>query len=159
MASITSDTELRGGGLKPERKVSSQELGFMNRTCLQYRLSSAEHQQFEQQGYLVLEGVLESGRLRKLVAVVDRITSQGKLSDRGDVGIAQRANTLNFVGMDAQFIDRVDYPQTFPKVWKCGGSWGGTFICITPIWLSHFRQRENLIQVEIPFIGTKTLGV
>ena len=82
----------------------------MDRTCLEYRLSSAEHQQFEQHGDPVLEGALDSGRLGRLAVVVDRITSQAKLSERGDVGIAQRTNTLNFVGMYAQFIDMVDYP-------------------------------------------------
>ena len=89
----------------------------MDPSCLQYRLTQDEREIFERDGYLIMEGALDLDTNNALVEVVDRLTGEDKLSARGDVGIAQRTNTLNFMGMDPKFVDMVDYPTTLPKVW------------------------------------------
>ena len=93
----------------------------MDPSCLKYRLTKSERQAFERDGFLIVEGALDPERVEKLIEVVDRLHGEGKLSARGDTGIQQRTNTLNFAGMDPKFIDMVDYPRTFPKVWGALG--------------------------------------
>ena len=89
----------------------------MDPSCLDYRLTETERESFERDGYLILEGMLESERVEELVEVVDRLDREGNLSPLGDAGMERRTNTLNFAGMDPKFIDMVDYPKTFPKAW------------------------------------------
>ena len=89
----------------------------MDPSCLQHRLTQDERQTFDRDGYLIIKGAPDSDTTNALLEVVDGLTGQDKLSDPGDVGIAQRTNTLNFIGMDPKFLDMVDYPTTLPKVW------------------------------------------
>ena len=89
----------------------------MDPSCLQYRVTQNEREAFDRDGYLIVEGALDSGTREALIEVVDRLTGEDKLSAVGDVGIAQRTNTLNFMGLDPKFVDMVDYPTTLPKVW------------------------------------------
>ncbi len=89
----------------------------MDPSCLRFALTDPERAAFERDGYLIMEDALPPEKNEQLIAVVDRLHRDGRLSPPGDAGIAGRINTLDFIGLDRGLFDMVDYPRTFPKVW------------------------------------------
>lgn len=86
----------------------------MNIDILQYRLTDAERQQFETEGYLMIEDALSAAQVASLTAAADRIYEQ-KLTQGHE---AKKALFYpNFIPDDPLFYDLVDYEKTFAKVW------------------------------------------
>ncbi|MBZ0294041.1 MAG: phytanoyl-CoA dioxygenase family protein [Anaerolineae bacterium] len=86
----------------------------MNKSILQYRLTDAERQQFEAEGYLMIEDALSAAQIADLTAAADGIYEQ-KLTDGHDPHKA--LFYPNFIPDDPLFYNLVDYEKTFPKVW------------------------------------------
>lgn len=87
----------------------------MDTACLEYRLTDAERDAFERDGYLVVEEALPPTLVRDLIAVVDRLDAEYRpLKGKGP---HELLNLLDFIGKDPIFLELLDWPRTFPKVW------------------------------------------
>jgi ectoine hydroxylase len=87
----------------------------MDTHCLNYLLTEAEHRQFEKDGYFVIEDAISPKLVGRLTAAVDRIDAEERVA-RG-VGPRDGLNILDFIGRDDVFLELLDWPKTFPKVW------------------------------------------
>ncbi len=87
----------------------------MDTHCLNYLLTEAEHRQFEKDGYFVIEEAIPPELVRRLTVAVDRIDAEERAA-RG-VGPRDGLNILDFIGRDDVFLELLDWPKTFPKVW------------------------------------------
>ena len=93
----------------------------MDPSSLKHRLTDDERKEFEENGFLVLENAIPEDLVDRLIPIVDRLDAQ----HRADEGLTphERVNKLDFVGIDETFLELLDGPTTFPKVWA---SWAGT---------------------------------
>ena len=87
----------------------------MDTICLDYCLTEKERLEFEQNGFFVVENALPAQMIEDLTAVVDRIDAQYR-TEMG-LGPHDRLNMIDFIGKDALFLELLDWPKTFPKVW------------------------------------------
>jgi len=87
----------------------------MNTACLEHCLTEQQRAAFERDGYFILEEVLPRSLVDQLVRVVDRLDAQYRPL-RGK-GPHELLNLLDFIGKDELFLELLDWPRTFPKVW------------------------------------------
>jgi Phytanoyl-CoA dioxygenase (PhyH) len=87
----------------------------MNTACLEHCLTEAERDQFERDGYFVLEDVLPPPLVRDLTAVVDRLDAEFR--PRMGLSPHDLLSLRDFIGKDDLFLELLDWPRTFPKVW------------------------------------------
>lgn len=86
----------------------------MDESCLGHRLCDDEREQFENQGYLVVPGVLPDDKVARLAAAAERLDAEWR--PKRDVKPHHPLNILDAIGMDDEFLDLLDLPQTFMKV-------------------------------------------
>ena len=86
----------------------------MDDACLQHRLSDAERQQFEKDGFCIVPGVLDDAQVAVLARAADRIDHEWR-PKRG-LKPHQPLNLLDAIGKDEAFLDLLELPQTFMKV-------------------------------------------
>lgn len=86
----------------------------MDQHCLQYRLTDAERQSFNETGLLVIPGALSEETVASLLAESDRI-----YTDQVDKGFDPKTALFypNFIPDAECFSNLVDYEQVLPKVW------------------------------------------
>ena len=86
----------------------------MNADCLAFRLTDEERQRFEEQGYFFVKDALAPEHVERLAAAVDRIHT-GKRKE----GLGEQEGLFfpNFIHEDEAFLELIDWPRTFPKVW------------------------------------------
>jgi ectoine hydroxylase-related dioxygenase (phytanoyl-CoA dioxygenase family) len=108
----------------------------MDKSCLDYCLTENERLDFEQNGFFVLNNALPAQLVADLNAAVDRVDARYRAADSNRVrtspvpGIIQpmrppaelpgpheRLNLIDAVGQDEIFLELLDWPRTFPKVW------------------------------------------
>ena len=53
-----------------------REVGLMDPSCLQYCMTDAQRDHFEQQGYLIVEDALDNDMLGRLLEAGDRVDAQ-----------------------------------------------------------------------------------
>ncbi|RKU22049.1 hypothetical protein C6500_05075 [Candidatus Poribacteria bacterium] len=87
----------------------------MNPLCLEHCLTETEKQQFEDNGFFVVENAIPQKMVDKLIAAVDRVGAEHLEKDT--LPPDARFNLLDFVGRDDSFIELLDWHTTFPKVW------------------------------------------
>ena len=87
----------------------------MDRSWLQHALTVDEERRFAEQGYLIIENAIPQELVDRATAVVDRITAEEKA--REGLGANDGINIFDFIGQDDVFLELLDYPTTFPKVW------------------------------------------
>ena len=101
----------------------------MDLECLQHCLTEDERTKFERDGFLVVENALPDTMIADLIQAVDRVKP-------GDGGL----------GRDDLFLELVDWPTTFPKVFGILG-WNiyvyYTQILITPPLNEEQRANAN----------------
>lgn len=87
----------------------------MDRQCLEYCLTEDEKQEFEENGFLIVENALPKEKVEKLITAFDKVGAEhlGKDELPSDASF----NILDFVGRDEIFIELLDWYKTFPKVW------------------------------------------
>jgi ectoine hydroxylase len=87
----------------------------MTTACLEHCLTEEERQEFERDGFLIIEDALPPALVRDLIAVVDRLDAQYRpLLGRGP---HELLSLRDFIGKDDLFLELLDWPRTFPKVW------------------------------------------
>ncbi|HEY3237251.1 MAG TPA: phytanoyl-CoA dioxygenase family protein [Polyangiaceae bacterium] len=83
-------------------------------SCLENRLTTEERHHFETNGYLVVDQALSSEQVDMLTRCVDRIREK-KLAEGFDPH--EYFFFPNFIPEDDAFVDLIDNPRVFPKVW------------------------------------------
>jgi ectoine hydroxylase len=87
----------------------------MDRACLEYGLTATERREFEENGFFIVEDALPPSLVRDLITVVDRLDAQYRpLMGRGP---HELLSLRDFIGKDDLFLELLDWPRTFPKVW------------------------------------------
>ena len=86
----------------------------MDEACLQHRLTDAERRQFDEQGFLIVPGVLGAAQVAQLEAAADRIDTDWR--PRRNLKPHHPLNVLDAIGKDDAFLPLLDLPQTFMKV-------------------------------------------
>ena len=86
----------------------------MDDTCLQHRLTDDERRHFEEQGYLIVPGVLPAEKVAVLAAAATRIDAEWR--PRRELKPHHPLNLLDAIGQDDAFLELLDLPQTFMKV-------------------------------------------
>jgi ectoine hydroxylase len=79
------------------------------------RLSPAERTAFERDGYIVVRGALEQNTLSRLLELAAR--EDDDFRAQADVGPHHVLNLHDLVGRDPAWLDLIDHPETFAKVW------------------------------------------
>lgn len=87
----------------------------MDTDCLQYALTAEEAATFEEQGYFVVKNALTAALVGRLTEAVDRVDAEERQRRGIDAGATH--NLLDFIGRDDLFLELLDWPRTFPKVW------------------------------------------
>ena len=86
----------------------------MDPTCLDHLLTEEERIKFEEDGYLILPEVLSEEETDKLEEVTDRLDAEAR--EKAEKGPGDTLNTFDFLGYDEAYLNLIDYPKTFPKV-------------------------------------------
>jgi ectoine hydroxylase len=87
----------------------------MDRACLEHCLTENERREFNENGFFVVEDALPPSLVAALTPVVDRLDAQYRpVMGRGP---HELLNLLDFIGKDELFLELLDWPKTFPKVW------------------------------------------
>jgi len=87
----------------------------MDASCLDYCLSEEERLEFEQNGFFAVDDVLPLQLVEKLIEAVDRADAQSR-REKG-LGRYDSNLLLDFIGKDDLFLELLDWPEVFPKVW------------------------------------------
>ena len=87
----------------------------MDSLCLEHCITESEKQQFEDNGYFVVEDAVPQEIVEKLTVAFDRVGAEHLGKD--ELPHDTRFNMLDFVGKDDIFIEMLDWYTTFPKVW------------------------------------------
>ena len=87
----------------------------MDTKCLDYCLTEAERLAFEQDGYFIVENVIDTDQIEKLIELTDRLDSAHRVKKGTAPG--DRSLFMDFIGKDKAYIELVDWYRTFPKVW------------------------------------------
>src|SRR5437773_2339891 len=90
----------------------------MDPACLKHCLSEEERRRFHDEGYLVVPNALDRPTIDRLVAAVDRIDARERTPAYGSERLLSFAN---FLPEDDAFLELIDWPRTFPKVWSILG--------------------------------------
>ena len=85
----------------------------MNAQWLAHRLTPAEREFFNSTGYLIVEDALDVSMTRRLLEAVDRIDARERTGETRD----KLLSFPNIIHEDPAFVDLIDWPTTFPKVW------------------------------------------
>ena len=88
----------------------------MNATCLG-DIASPKQNTISSSGTAssVLEDVLPPSLVRDLTVAVDRLDAEFR--PKKGLGPHDLLNLLDFIGKDDLFLELLDWPRTFPKVW------------------------------------------
>ncbi len=89
--------------------VTRSEHGF-----IEHRLTDDERSLFEAQGYLTIPGALPEEMVAELSAIADRELDAFRSAD--GVGPYHVLNLHDCVGRDSVYLELIDWPSTFPKV-------------------------------------------
>jgi hypothetical protein len=87
----------------------------MDATCLAHCLTEEEGSGFENNGYLVIDDVLSPQQVRDLTTAASPIVAEYRRARGIDDHVT--ANPFDYIGRDELFLDLVDWPLTFPKIW------------------------------------------
>jgi len=85
----------------------------MDPACLEHRLTSAEREFFNTNGYLIIENALDEQTTQRLIAALDRVDTR----ERTDANRGKLLSVTNIVQEDPGYVELIDNPRVFPKVW------------------------------------------
>lgn len=89
----------------------------MDPACLKNALSDPERKQFDRDGYLIVPDAIPPGVVTQLTGIVDRLGVERAEEVEQD----GRLHLRDFLNFDPAFMDLLDWPSTFPKVWGIMG--------------------------------------
>jgi ectoine hydroxylase-related dioxygenase (phytanoyl-CoA dioxygenase family) len=86
----------------------------MDPSCLEHCLTDEERRTFQETGYLIVADALPPEPAARLETALDRI-----YAERRAAGLGPHEGMFhpNFVGRDPAFLELLDWPRVFPKVW------------------------------------------
>ena len=86
----------------------------MHAACLEHCLTDEERLAFNEKGFLIVDDALPPAKVEELTEALDRLYAEKRTA-----GLGPHENLFfpNFVGRDDAFVELVDWPITFPKVW------------------------------------------
>ncbi len=87
----------------------------MDEAVLHHLLNDDEHAAIERDGFLMVRGALDPTRVERLLAIAAREDSRYR--QQAGVGLHHVLNLHDLVGRDALWLELVDLPTTFAKVW------------------------------------------
>ncbi len=87
----------------------------MSNAWLENLMTAEEEREFAEQGYMVIEDAIPQELVERATEVVDRLTADQKAKE--GLGPKDGINIFDFIGKDDVFLELLDYPTTFPKVW------------------------------------------
>ena len=99
----------------------------MQSEWLKHQLTDQEREAFDRDGYFLVENAISEETVARANAAVDRLIAIYR--DQEGLEENARINYLDFIGRDREFMDLLDCPTTFPKVWNIGG---GRMDCLPP---------------------------
>ena len=85
----------------------------MNPECLVNCLTPNEREAFNSDGYLIVKNAINEVTLDRLLNVVDRIDARERTAENSD----KLLSVSNIIHEDDAFVDLIDCPTIFPKVW------------------------------------------
>lgn len=83
-------------------------------SCVANRLTEEERHRFERDGFLLVRGALDAGAIDRLQAVADR--EDAAYRSTPGVGPYHVLNQHDLIGRDPVYLELVDPPTVFPKV-------------------------------------------
>lgn len=89
----------------------------MDPACLSFVLTDDERQAFEHTGYLIVDDALDANEQSRLTAVMDRIDERERSAGNEN----KLLSVANIIHEDDAFVDLIDSPRVFPKVWSILG--------------------------------------
>ena len=91
----------------------------MDAGCLQYCMTAAQRDFFDQEGYLVIENALDAEMIGRLTAAADRVDRRERRTRKlGDHGVLSK---FRAIVEDDLFLELLDWPRTFPLIWDILG--------------------------------------
>ena len=87
----------------------------MDRRWLKHCLTEKERTKFEDRGYLIIKNALSDAKIRQLTKAVDQVEAEERRLQK--IEAHKPVHVLDFMGRDESFMQFIDYPTTFPKVW------------------------------------------
>ena len=91
----------------------------MDKSCLQHCMTEAQRDQFEQQGYLVVEDALDQGMRARLLEAADRVDARERAARQLEPGALM--TKFRTIVEDEVFLELLDWPKTFPLIWDILG--------------------------------------
>ncbi len=91
----------------------------MHTDWLQHTLTDEEQTRFEEDGYFLVEDAIPQDIVERANVAVDRLIAEEKV--RRNLSDSALFNYYDFVGQDPVFLELLDWPTTFPKVWDLLG--------------------------------------
>jgi hypothetical protein len=86
----------------------------MDTACLDHVLTDAERSSFDERGFFIVENAVPDDFRLRLIEGVDKVYAQERAN-----GLGPYENLFypNFLPEHGSFVELVDWPTTFPKVW------------------------------------------
>ncbi len=86
----------------------------MEVSVLEHCLTESEQRDFNETGYLVVENALNEQSIEQLVSVIDRIDDRERDHETASDKLL---SVTDIIREDQHFVDLIDWPTVFPKVW------------------------------------------
>jgi ectoine hydroxylase-related dioxygenase (phytanoyl-CoA dioxygenase family) len=87
----------------------------MDERCLDHLLTEEERLAFDRDGYLIVRDAISASMVDAYLEVTDRVVAERR-KEKGQ-GPGEVVNILDFISRDESYLDLIDCPTTFPKVW------------------------------------------
>ncbi len=85
----------------------------MNPECIVNCLTPDEREAFNSTGYLIVKNAIDEATLGRLLEAVERVDARERTEENGD----KLLSVTNIIHEDTAFVDLIDWPTVFPKVW------------------------------------------
>jgi len=85
----------------------------MKPDCLKHRLTSEEREFFNSSGYLIVEDAVDQSMMDRLLGAIDRVDARERTVENRD----KLLSVTNIIQEDEAFVNLLDWPTVFPKVW------------------------------------------
>ena len=91
----------------------------MDTSCLEYCMTDAQREQFDQDGYLIVPDALDDATIERLLEAGDRVDrAERKARDLDPDAMMAKFRTIV---EDDVFLELLDWPKTFPLIWDILG--------------------------------------
>jgi hypothetical protein len=117
----------------------------MNRDCRNHLLTDTERETFDRDGYFFIPNALTPEEVERFVSIVD--DTDATYRRENGLRAEERVNMHDAIGADARFLELIDWPTTFPKVWGLLG------------WNIHLYHTQLVVSPQLPPLpGKKRWG-